>query len=156
LALKANSGWWTMGHYHDSAYDDHLLFTFLADVDVSGTTNAKNHMDYKVRLIPTVYGSNTTTTTDRAFVTAPWASSKAAVGNGTKPVYINDNGVATACTAYEDASVNYATSAGSATNDSDGNAINTTYLKRAGGRMTGDLVLYTSGTGSTPALVFQR
>ena len=34
-------------------------------------------------------------------------------------------------------SVNYATSAGKATNDSDGNAINTTYLKKSGGTMTG-------------------
>ena len=33
-----------------------------------------------------------------------------------------------------------ATSAGKATNDSDGNAINTTYLKRSGGTMTGKLI----------------
>ena len=36
-------------------------------------------------------------------------------------------------------SVNYATSAGKATNDSDGNAINSTYLKLSGGTMTGAL-----------------
>ena len=51
-------------------------------------------------------------------------------------------------------SVNYATSAGSATSatsatkatqDSDGNAINTTYLKLSGGTLTGKLTLSTSG-----------
>jgi len=112
LALKANTGWWTMGHYNSSGYNDHLLFTFLADVDVSGVTNAHNHMDYTVRLIPTVYATNTTTTTDRAFVTAPWASSKAVVGGTNGPVYINDSGVATACTAYANAYVKGITPAG--------------------------------------------
>jgi hypothetical protein len=34
-------------------------------------------------------------------------------------------------------SVNYATSAGKATNDSDGNAINSTYLKKSGGTLSG-------------------
>lgn len=41
-------------------------------------------------------------------------------------------------------SVNYATSAGSATNDSDGNAINSTYLKKSGGTMTGLLKITTN------------
>jgi hypothetical protein len=43
-----------------------------------------------------------------------------------------------------------------ATQDSDGNAINTTYLKLSGGTMTGDVNFYTSGSGVTPGIVFQR
>ena len=38
-----------------------------------------------------------------------------AVGNATQPVYVTSTGVVTACTSYANASVNYATSAGSAT-----------------------------------------
>ena len=38
-----------------------------------------------------------------------------AVGNATQPVYVTNTGVVTACTSYADASVNHATSAGSAT-----------------------------------------
>ena len=38
-----------------------------------------------------------------------------AVGNATQPVYVTNTGVVTACTSYANASVNYATSAGSAT-----------------------------------------
>ena len=94
LAMKANTGWWTMGHYNTSGWNNHLLFTFLADVDVAGVTNAQNHMDYIVRLIPTVYAANTDTTTDRVFVTSPWASGSAAVGSASQPVYIDANGVA--------------------------------------------------------------
>ena len=39
-----------------------------------------------------------------------------------------------------DLTIPYATSAGKATNDSDGNAINSTYLKKSGGTMTGQLI----------------
>ena len=100
LALKANTGWWTMGHYNTSGYNDHLLFGFLADVDVSGVTNAKNHLDYTVRLIPTVYATNTTTVTDRAFVTSGYASSSAAKGSATVPVYVDASGVVQTITSY--------------------------------------------------------
>lgn len=95
LSLKAHSGWWSMGHYENGNYYNHLLFTFLNDNDVSGVSGAQNHMDYTVRLIPVVHTDSGTT--DRVFVTAPWANSKAAVGNSTQPIYIDDNGVATAC-----------------------------------------------------------
>lgn len=66
-------------------------------------------------------------------------SSLKSKGGSTTPVYFDSNGNAVACTAYSSASVNYATSAGSstsatsATNDSDGNKISTTYLKVADG-----------------------
>jgi len=60
------------------------------------------------------------------------------VGSSTGPVYIS-GGIITACTTYANASVSYAASAGKATNDSDGNAINTTYLKLIGGTMTGGI-----------------
>ena len=48
-------------------------------------------------------------------------------------------------------SAGYATNAGSATNDSDGNQINTTYLKKSGGTMTGNIyigntTIYASGS----------
>lgn len=49
-------------------------------------------------------------------------------------------------------SVNYATSAGKATKDSDGNTINSTYLKLSGGTLTGDLTI----SKSNPAIVFQQ
>lgn len=101
MSLKTNTGWWTMGHYNSNGFNDHLIFGFLADVDVDGATNAKNHLDYKVRLLPTVYATNTATETDRAFVTAPYNSSKAVVGSASLPVYINDSGVATTITSYE-------------------------------------------------------
>lgn len=100
LAQKTANGWWTMGHYNADKYYDHLLFGFLSNVDVSGVANAQNHLDYTVRLLPTIYGSASETTTNRAFVTAPYASNKAVVGTATKPVYVNDTGVVTACT-YE-------------------------------------------------------
>jgi hypothetical protein len=38
----------------------------------------------------------------------------AGIGNSTQPVYMTSEGVITACTSYANASVNYATSAGSA------------------------------------------
>lgn len=69
-------------------------------------------------------------------------SKNTGVGNSTQPVYVSSTGVVTACTSYANASVNHATSADSATKatqDSDGNQINTTYLKLAGGTMTGVL-----------------
>ena len=75
------------------------------------------------------------------------------VGGTTTPVYV-EAGVIKACTAYSSASVNYATSAGKATNDSDGNAINSTYLKLNGNNtMTGALVTSNRywGTGPTRA-----
>lgn len=100
LAQKTTNGWWTIGHYDTKDYYNHLLFGFLSDVDVNGVTNAENHLDYTVRLLPTIYESATETSTDRAFVTAPYASNKAVVGTATKPVYVNDTGVVTACT-YE-------------------------------------------------------
>ena len=46
------------------------------------------------------------------------------VGNSTQPVYMTSEGVITACTSYANASVNYATSAGSATS-----ATTATYIK---------------------------
>lgn len=44
-------------------------------------------------------------------------------------------------TDWEKISAGYADSAGNATNDSDGNAINSTYLKKSGGTMTGALTV---------------
>lgn len=65
-------------------------------------------------------------------------------GNATTPVYFDANGNAQNCTAYGSASVNYATSAGSATKatqDASGNTITSTYktvasLKSKGGTTT--------------------
>jgi hypothetical protein len=57
LTMKSHSGWWTMGHYESSSYYDYLLFTFLNDADVSGVSGAVNHMDYEVRLIPTIHSN---------------------------------------------------------------------------------------------------
>jgi len=49
------------------------------------------------------------------------------------------------CTAYSSASVNYATSAGKATNDGDNNAISSTYLKLSGGTLTNTLTVQSGG-----------
>lgn len=64
---------------------------------------------------------------------------------------VNDTNVSALSNSYEyeicnieSATVSYASSAGSATNDSDGNAINTTYLKKSGGTMTGALGISTA------------
>ena len=67
--------------------------------------------------------------------------------NYTSLMSIKDNGTVVATTfqgalsgkATSAGTADSATSAGKATNDSDGNAINTTYLKRSGGTMTGKL-----------------
>lgn len=99
FAMKSHSGHWLMTEYESSDFYDHLIFGFLSDVDVYGVTNAKNHYDYKVRLIPTVYATNTETVTDRAFVTAEYASNSAKTGDSNLPVYINASGVATTVTA---------------------------------------------------------
>ena len=75
----------------------------------------------------------------REVVTATAATQ---IGSATQPVYISNTGQATACTTYANASVNYATSAGSATKatqDGSGNTITSTYLKLSGGTMTGAL-----------------
>lgn len=71
------------------------------------------------------------------------------VGSGTQPVYMN-GGTITACTPYSNASVKYATSAGSATNDSAGQPINTTYIK--GLSINGDTITYTKGSGTPGTL----
>ena len=63
-------------------------------------------------------------------------SANTATGNSTQPVYIDADGKAQVCTTYANATVAVA---GKATNDSDGNAINTTYLKLAGGTMSGQI-----------------
>lgn len=96
FAMKSHSGYWLMTQYEQSSYYNHLIFGFLSDVDIYGTTNAKNHYDYKVRLIPTIYETNTETITDRAFVTANYDSNSAQTGNTNQPIYINNQGVATA------------------------------------------------------------
>ena len=71
------------------------------------------------------------------------------LGSATQPVYIDTSGNLTACTTYANASVNYATSAGKATNDSDGNAINSTYIKKSVGTTKGDILYWSAA--STPA-----
>ena len=106
-AMKANTGWWTMGHYNSGAFNDQLLFGFLADVDTSGTSGAKNHLDFTVRLLPQVYASGTDTTADRAFVISTYdGTNKALKGSATKPVYVDSQGVVTETTYSLGATVN--------------------------------------------------
>ena len=57
-----------------------------------------------------------------------------AIGGTNAPIYVDAKGRVQACTTYANATV---AAAGKATNDSDGNAINSTYLKLSGGTMTG-------------------
>ena len=70
-------------------------------------------------------------------ITAARLSNTAAIGSTTQPVYFNASGVPVACNSTlgvnisgNAATATTATSATKATQDSDGNAINTTYLKR--------------------------
>ena len=49
-----------------------------------------------------------------------------------------------------------ASTATKATQDGSGNVITSTYVKKTGDTMTGNLIMYTSSNGASPAIIFQR
>ena len=49
-----------------------------------------------------------------------------------------------------------AATATKATQDGAGNVITSTYVKKSGDTMTGNLIMYTSSNGASPAIIFQR
>lgn len=90
LAQKATNGYWILGHYNhtdkNSDFRDQWLFGYLSDGNLEGTTGASNSLTTTYRLLN--IGDQ------RMFVSARY---NAAVGSGTKPVYIQNNGNVVAC-----------------------------------------------------------
>lgn len=89
LAQKATDGYWVLGHYHDSDFKNQWLFGYLADSNLEGTTGASNSLTTTYRLLNIGGNDN-----QRMFVSAKY---NAAVGSGTQPVYIQNNGNVVTC-----------------------------------------------------------
>lgn len=96
LAQKATNGYWILGHYNhynekdkndkNSDFRDQWLFGYLSDGNLEGTTGASNSLTTTYRLLN--IGDQ------RMFVSARY---NAAVGSGTQPVYVQNNGNVAAC-----------------------------------------------------------
>lgn len=89
LAQKATDGYWVLGHYHEGDFKNQWLFGYLADSNLEGTTGASNSLTTTYRLLN--IGGNDS---QRMFVSAKY---NAAVGSGTQPVYVQNNGNVAAC-----------------------------------------------------------
>ena len=89
LAQKATDGYWVLGHYHEGDFKNQWLFGYLADSNLEGTTGASNSLTTTYRLLN--IGGNDS---QRMFVSAKY---NAAVGSGTQPVYIQNNGNVATC-----------------------------------------------------------
>ena len=89
LAQKATDGYWVLGHYTDSDFKNQWLFGYLADSNLEGTTGASNSLTTTYRLLNIGGNDN-----QRMFVSAKY---NAAVGSGTQPVYVQNNGNVAAC-----------------------------------------------------------
>lgn len=93
LAQKVTNGYWILGHcdyYNEkdknSDFRNQWVFGYLSDGNLEGTTGASNSLTTTYRLLN--IGDQ------RMFVSARY---NAAVGSGTKPVYIQNNGNVVAC-----------------------------------------------------------
>lgn len=96
LAQKATNGYWILGHYNhynekdendkNSDFRNQWVFGYLSNSNLEGTTGASNSLTTTYRLLN--IGDQ------RMFVSAKY---NAAVGSGTKPVYIQNNGNVVAC-----------------------------------------------------------
>lgn len=96
LAQKATNGYWILGHYNhynekdkndkNSDFRDQWLFGYLSNGNLEGTTGASNSLTTTYRLLN--IGDQ------RMFVSARY---NAAVGSGTQPVYVQNNGNVAAC-----------------------------------------------------------
>lgn len=89
LAQKATDGYWVLGHYTEGDFKNQWLFGYLADSNLEGTTGASNSLTTTYRLLN--IGGNDS---QRMFVSAKY---NAAVGSGTQPVYVQNNGNVAAC-----------------------------------------------------------
>lgn len=95
LAQKATNGYWILGHYNHNEKDENSdfrnqwLFGYLSDSNLEGTTGASNSLTTTYRLLNIGGNDN-----QRMFVSAKY---NAAVGSGTQPVYIQNNGNVVAC-----------------------------------------------------------
>ena len=99
LAQKATNGYWILGHYNhynekdekdkNSDFRNQWVFGYLSDSNLEGTTGAVNSLTTTYRLL-NIGGNNN----QRMFVSAAY---NAAVGSGTQPVYIQNNGNVAAC-----------------------------------------------------------
>lgn len=96
LAQKATNGYWILGHYNyynekdkNSDFRNQWLFGYLADSNLEGTTGASNSLTTTYRLLNIGGNDN-----QRMFVSAKY---NAAVGSGTQPVYVQNNGNVAAC-----------------------------------------------------------
>lgn len=96
LAQKATNGYWVLGHYNhynekdekdkNSDFRNQWVFGYLSDGNLEGTTGASNSLTTTYRLLN--IGDQ------RMFVSARY---NVAVGSGTQPVYIQNNGNVVAC-----------------------------------------------------------
>lgn len=96
LAQKATNGYWILGHYNNynkkdendknNDFRDQWLFGYLSDSNLEGTTGASNSLTTTYRLLN--IGNQ------RMFVSAKY---NAAVGSGTQPVYVQNNGNVATC-----------------------------------------------------------
>lgn len=99
LAQKATNGYWILGHYDhynekdekdkNSDFRNQWVFGYLSDRNLEGTTGASNSLTTTYRLL-NIGGNNN----QRMFVSAIY---NAAVGSGTQPVYVQNNGNVAAC-----------------------------------------------------------
>lgn len=95
LAQKVTNGYWVLGHYDynneknkNDDFRDQWVFGYLADSNLEGTTGASNSLSTTYRLLNIGKGSQ------RMFVSAAY---NAAVGSGTQPVYVQNNGNIATC-----------------------------------------------------------
>lgn len=99
LAQKATNGYWILGHYNhhnekdekdkNNDFRDQWLFGYLSDSNLDGTTGASNSLTTTYRLLNIGGNDN-----QRMFVSAKY---NAAIGSGTQPVYVQNNGNVVAC-----------------------------------------------------------
>lgn len=93
LAQKTTNGYWILGHYNEkdknSDFRNQWVFGYLSDSNLEGTTGASNSLTTAYRLL-NIGGNNN----QRMFVSAIY---NAAVGSGTQPVYVQNNGNVVAC-----------------------------------------------------------
>lgn len=99
LAQKATNGYWILGHYNhynekdekdkNNDFRNQWVFGYLSDSNLEGTTGASNSLTTTYRLLNIGGNDN-----QRMFVSAKY---NAAVGSGTQPVYVQNNGNVVAC-----------------------------------------------------------
>lgn len=96
LAQKVTNGYWVLGHYDynneknkNDDFRDQWVFGYLADSNLEGTTGASDSLTTTYRLLNIGGNDN-----QRMFVSAKY---NVAIGSGTQPVYVQNNGNVVAC-----------------------------------------------------------